>query len=129
MLLLPYYCKQTLCLQVDPMTILVSELATQVWQHAQNEHPGISRDFCMTCRGKVLDANDDCTLAEMVGNAQQVVHLQAWPRQRGGCFMVSCSILGVIMASIVGSTCTCGLSLFIVPLLLPLLFILPLFCL
>lgn len=50
-------------------------------------------------------------------------------RRKGGCFMVSFSILATICAAILGSPCTCGLSLFVVPFLLPLLFVLPLFCL
>lgn len=50
-------------------------------------------------------------------------------RMKGGCFMVSATVLAMIMTAIVGSTCTCGLSLIAVPFLLPLLFILPFFCL
>ena len=50
-------------------------------------------------------------------------------RNNGGCFMLSLTVLTMIMAAIVGSTCTCGISLLVVPLLMPLLFILPLFCL
>lgn len=50
-------------------------------------------------------------------------------RARGGCFMVSFSILLVMMAAMVGSVCTCGMSLVLIPVLLPFLFILPLFCL
>lgn len=123
------------------MTTLVSELATLVWQRAHNDRGIVtapSRDFCMTCRGKVLDADDDtATLADVVmgrgiagyRSNNTPIHLHVWPRQRGGCFMVSLSILGVIMTALVGSTCTCGLSLFIIPVLLPLLFILPLCCL
>jgi len=50
-------------------------------------------------------------------------------KNKGGCFMVSISILCIIIMAVIGSFCTCGLSLLIVPLLLPLLFVLPLFCL
>jgi hypothetical protein len=50
-------------------------------------------------------------------------------RHRGGCFMISLSILAIICAALIGSTCTCGLSLFIIPFLLPFLFLLPLCCL
>jgi hypothetical protein len=50
-------------------------------------------------------------------------------RNRGGCFMVSFSIVIMIGAALLGSFCTCGLSLCVVPFLVPLLFILPLFCL
>jgi hypothetical protein len=50
-------------------------------------------------------------------------------RTKGGCFMVSFSILIVIAIAFLMSLCTCGLSLCVVPFLLPLLCILPLFCL
>ena len=50
-------------------------------------------------------------------------------RQRGGCFMISLSILFTILIAISMSFCTCGLSLTIVPFLLPFLAVLPLFCL
>lgn len=50
-------------------------------------------------------------------------------RKRGGCFMVSLSILFTIVMAITLSFCTCGLSLTIIPFLLPFLAILPLFCL
>jgi hypothetical protein len=50
-------------------------------------------------------------------------------RNRGGCFMVSFTIMMTIFALILSSTCTCGASLLMVPLLLPFLFVLPLFCL
>lgn len=50
-------------------------------------------------------------------------------RTKGGCFMISFSILIVIAIAFLMSLCTCGLSLCIVPFLLPLLCILPLFCL
>jgi hypothetical protein len=50
-------------------------------------------------------------------------------RTKGGCFMVSFSILIVIAVAFLMSLCTCGLSLCVVPFLLPLLCILPLFCL
>jgi len=133
---------QTFCLQVDPKTS-VAELATSIWEHAllqttdattSSSSLSLSRDFCMVCRGKVLDPtndNNDRALCDIVACSpyEKMIDVQVWTRQRGGCFMVSFSILGIIMAAIVGSTCTCGLSLLIVPLLLPLLFILPLFCL
>mmetsp|Transcript_26953 Transcript_26953/g.38658 ORF Transcript_26953/g.38658 Transcript_26953/m.38658 type:complete len:146 (+) Transcript_26953:65-502(+) len=50
-------------------------------------------------------------------------------RTRGGCFMVSFSILCIIVLACIMSVCTCGCSLCIIPFLLPLLFVLPLFCL
>ena len=48
---------------------------------------------------------------------------------RGGCFMLSFSILIMILMAISMSLCTCGLSLIAIPILGPFLFILPLFCL
>ena len=51
------------------------------------------------------------------------------PRVRGGCFMVSASVLAMLCTAVVASSCTCGMSLVAVPFLLPLLFVLPLFCL
>lgn len=108
----------------------VAELAVLIWIKAQAQQTAVvSRDFCMVCRGKVLDTDDDRALVEIVGGSASQMDVQVWTRQRGGCFMISCSILGIILAAIVGSTCTCGLSLLIVPVLLPLLFILPLCCL
>jgi hypothetical protein len=50
-------------------------------------------------------------------------------RQRGGCFMVSFSIIVTICTAFLTSPCTCGFGLLIIPVLLPLLFVLPLFCL
>lgn len=50
-------------------------------------------------------------------------------RLKGGCFIVSFSILMTIIAAVCMSICTCGFSLLVIPILAPLLFILPLFCL
>jgi len=47
----------------------------------------------------------------------------------GGCFLISFSVLLMIIGAVLMSFCTCGASLIFVPLLAPLLFILPLFCL
>ena len=48
---------------------------------------------------------------------------------RGGCFILSFSILMMILVAMSMSLCTCGLSLIAIPILGPFLFILPLFCL
>jgi hypothetical protein len=85
--------------------------------------------LCMVWQGKPLE--DDAVLSHYMpfqqqGNNNTIV---VWQRQRGGCFMVSLSILVIIFFALMGSCCTCGLSLLVVPVLLPLLFILPLFCL
>jgi hypothetical protein len=79
--------------------------------------------FCWN--GKPLD--DDAILKDY--GVRDSATISVSYRKRGGCFMVSLSILTVICAAVIGSPCTCGFSLFIVPLLLPLLFVLPLFCL
>jgi len=49
--------------------------------------------------------------------------------QQGGCFIATLTVLMIISFAFLTSSCTCGLSLCIVPYLLPLIFILPLFCL
>lgn len=84
-------------------------------------------DAVWTWNGKPLQ-NEEATLAEygLVGDGHTI---QTFPRQPGGCFMVSLSILFIIICAIFGSVCTCGLSLVVVPFLMPLLFVLPLFCL
>ena len=59
--------------------------------------------------------------------AHATVHVST--KHRGGCFMISFTVLCLIITAVIGSTCTCGISLIAVPFLLPLLFVLPLFCL
>jgi hypothetical protein len=92
--------------------------------------------LCMVWQGKPLE--DDNVLSHYMpfqqkgnnnNNNQTLLTIVVWQRQRGGCFMVSLSILVIIFFALMGSCCTCGLSLLVVPVLLPLLFILPLFCL
>lgn len=81
----------------------------------------------LTWNGKPLD--DEHCLADY-GFPQNGMTIHASTCQlRGGCFVVSFSIFIVILMSLVGSVCTCGLSLVLVPFLMPLLFVLPLFCL
>jgi hypothetical protein len=60
---------------------------------------------------------------------RSIITISVIHRQRGGCFMVSFSILMTICAAVLTSPCTCGFGLLIIPVLLPLLFVLPLFCL
>jgi hypothetical protein len=87
---------------------------------------GCGKDSLLTWNGKPLE--DEHCLAHY-GFPQNGMTIHASHRLKGGCFMVSLSILFVIIMSIVGSMCTCGLSLVVVPFLMPLLFVLPLFCL
>jgi hypothetical protein len=86
-----------------------------------------SRDMFLVWNGKVLD--DGLTLADYNINSKGHPTVFCQQRQRGGCFAVSFSVLMVIIASILGSTLTCGTSLLLVPLLLPLLVVLPFCCL
>jgi hypothetical protein len=60
---------------------------------------------------------------------QTVTTVHVTLRQPAGCFMISLSILFTIFLACVASFFTCGCSLWIIPFLLPLLFVLPLFCL
>jgi len=106
---------QTHCLWVDPYNESVADTKKRM-----------NDNSVWTWNGKLLE--DDAVLAdyEMVGEGMTI---HAFPRQRGGCFMVSLSIIFIIICALVGSTCTCGMSLVVVPFLMPLLFVLPLFCL
>lgn len=93
-------------------------------QRIMQEYPVFRSNYYMEMQGKPLSIhNGDYFLWK--DNADIFVQY----RNPGGCFMVSLTVLTMIMMAIIGSTCTCGLSLLIVPLLLPLLFILPFFCL
>lgn len=95
--------------------------------------PCSARDCYLTAGGKPLrerGANGGrCpTLGEQLaraGTQSIVVH----PRQRGGCFIFSLTILTVIILAVIFSLCTCGTSLIVIPFLLPLLFVLPCCCL
>ena len=94
------------------------------------EHPSFvvaSRDMFLVWNGKPLD--DDCVLADYNFSSKNHATIFCRKRERGGCFAVSFSVLMVIVASILGSTLTCGTSLLLVPLLLPLLVVLPFCCL
>jgi hypothetical protein len=88
-------------------------------------------DLVLTSNGKVWrDAgvlDDYCLHSSSSASSAMTVHVSC--RRGGGCFMVSLSVLCVICAAVVGTPCTCGLSLLVVPVLLPLLMILPFFCL
>lgn len=93
-------------------------------------------DLYFMHHGKPLD--DDALWKDYVGyggsssnrkNTTSMMTVTVHPRVRGGCFMVSASVLAMLCTAVVGASCTCGMSLIAVPLLLPLLFVLPLFCL
>jgi hypothetical protein len=86
-------------------------------------------DLVFLYNGKVM--HDDGTLADyMIGSSgRSVATVHASLRLKGGCFMVSASVFCLLCTAVIGSTCTCGASLVAVPFLLPLLFVLPFFCL
>lgn len=111
----PSLAWQSQCLWVDPYHDSVADTKKRLKDNS-----------VWTWNGKPLQ--DDGVLADY-GTISDGLTIHTYPRQRGGCFMVSLSILGIIMCAIAGSMCTCGLSLVVVPFLMPLLFILPLFCL
>lgn len=86
-----------------------------------------TRDLFLVWNGKPL--NDECVLADYNMTTKSHATIFCQRRERGGCFAVSFSVLMVIVACILGSTVTCGTSLLLVPLLLPLLVVLPFCCL
>ena len=65
----------------------------------------------------------------MGSNTDSPIILHASFALVGGCFLVSFSVLLMIVGAFAMSFCTCGASLIFIPLLAPLLLILPLFCL
>jgi len=81
-------------------------------------------DMFMTVNGKIICSG---VLADYCITEGTTVHISK--RARGGCFMISFSIIIIMFLAVVGSCCTCGASLIVIPLLLPFLFVLPLFCL
>ena len=123
---------QTLCLWLD-LNLDIHDIKQKLVAHAATSSNGTptlvwaARDLFLVWNGKALD--DNSFLSDYIGFNKSAATIHVSNRNRGGCFMVSCSILGIICASILGSFCTCGASLLVVPLLLPLLFVLPLFCL
>jgi len=127
--------RQTFCLWLDPATD-VGTVKEKLLEHrsknididddnAPSTALFLPNDVLLVWNGKPLD--EKLLLSEYGVPSDSTVHVSA--KNRGGCFMVSFSIICTIIAAIIGSTCTCGLSLLIVPLLMPLLFILPFFCL
>jgi hypothetical protein len=90
-----------------------------------------SNDLFFMFHGKPMDDDDDLLADYGITRNTQNHHHTVFVSQRvrGGCFMVSASVLALIGTAIVGSMCTCGMSLLVVPILLPLLLVLPLCCL
>ena len=75
--------------------------------------------------GKQL--RDDLTISDYSICSESTLHLDT--RLRGGCFVLSFSILLILLTAFLFSCCTCGMSLIAFPILLPFLFILPCCCL
>jgi ABC-type phosphate transport system permease subunit len=105
----------------------ITELVSFVWSFYSLYAATLStRDLYFMCQGK--PCHEDALLSDYALSSSWV-QLEVNYRQRGGCFMVSASIVATISALLLLCPCTCGASLILVPFLLPLLFILPFFCL
>lgn len=138
---------KTMCLNTNPFTEDVPEIkrriASQFNQSQRKKHhfryPGqdfhsiSEHDLFLVCNGKPLSDSYHLNGKNMTLSDYNIIAdgltIHASVRNGGGCFVVSFSILMLIIAAVVMSVCTCGMSLCIIPFLLPLLFILPLFCL
>jgi hypothetical protein len=115
---------QTLCCRINPKQAAITKL-DYLNERVLQEYPNDDdTNFYFEMHGKPMNLKTCNSLMWMEGSTVFVQY-----RNRGGCFMVSLTVLTMIMAALVGSFCTCGLSLFVIPFLLPFLFILPLFCL
>ena len=112
---------KTLCVNLSP-----DDRLSIIQQHVYKQTGVRSYDQVLQCNAKPL-FHDTSTLEEcdIVENSTVFVST----RTRGGCFMISFTVLVVIFVAFLMSFFTCGMSLCIVPFLLPLLCILPLFCL
>lgn len=140
-----HFVRQTLCLLIDPWNDDMLSVKTKLLAKSETTPYYQPKDLFMVYNGKpifeddFMDKNNCCQDDSVVvvgGSSVRRRHqfregatVLVSYRNRGGCFMVSFSILLMIGAALVGSFCTCGLSLCVVPFLVPLLFILPLFCL
>mmetsp|Transcript_7425 Transcript_7425/g.10532 ORF Transcript_7425/g.10532 Transcript_7425/m.10532 type:complete len:192 (-) Transcript_7425:366-941(-) len=133
----------TFCLLIHPFLEDIESIRKRLVeshnkQQGQNDMTKLhmkANDLVLMWNGKPIDDcnndnnNNKTRLADynLVKDGAHTIHVSV--RQKGGCFMISFTILMIICTALVGSTCTCGLSLLIVPILMPLLFVLPLFCL
>jgi hypothetical protein len=119
---------QTLCCVIDAGNSnsnadFVNDVVGALVQKVMAEYPTMNRNnFFFEVGGKPL--SNSSTVSIRNGSTVFVQY-----RLRGGCFLVSFTIMMTIFLLILSSTCTCGTSLLLVPLLLPFLFVLPLFCL
>ena len=138
---------QTLCCVLEPyQQASLSTVVACLEQKVLDSYPGYDRrNFFMELNGKPLSssaASSSSTLSEyqhhvLVPSKNKTTSIDnsntstvyVHYRNRGGCFMISFTILMTIFFLIITSTCTCGASLLFVPLLLPFLFVLPFCCL
>ena len=112
----------------DGQSLFVSSLQNKVLQHYSHVVRSKDNFHFIGPNGKPLREDPMFNNNNNTGGGgDMTVHVHY--RNEGGCFILSLSVLTMIMIAIIGSTCTCGMSLLVVPLLMPLLFILPLFCL
>mmetsp|Transcript_5 Transcript_5/g.10 ORF Transcript_5/g.10 Transcript_5/m.10 type:complete len:170 (+) Transcript_5:132-641(+) len=123
---------KTLCCVIDPKQASIVALVDGFEQKVLERYPSYDRsNFYFEVGGKALvkgqATEQQLTTTTTLFSNGSTVFVQY--RNRGGCFMVSFTLMMTIFALILSSTCTCGASLLIVPLLLPFLFVLPLFCL
>jgi hypothetical protein len=116
---------QTLCCVIDARRAAITHVVVDTLvQKVMDQYPATSRkNYYFEVGGKPLS---NATNMPCIYNGSTVF---VQYRNRGGCFMVSFTVMMTILALILSSTCTCGTSLLLVPLLLPFLFVLPLFCL
>jgi len=110
-----------------PSNNSISSLMCVLWMALTTASKLQASDLYLIHNGKPLD--DDALWMDYYFLRSNNGTVSVQPRVRGGCFMISASVLAMLCTAVVGSTCTCGLSLIAVPFLLPLLFVLPLFCL
>lgn len=115
---------KTLCCIISPSMAPASILGLLEQRVVQFYADESKKNFYFTSQGKPLNEHTLPVLAWQDGTTIFVQY-----RNRGGCFLFSFIILTIILIAVISSVCTCGLSLMVVPVLLPLLFILPLFCL
>eukprot|EP00934_Nitzschia_sp_Nitz4_P007983 Nitzschia sp. Nitz4//scaffold7_size249615//2602//3136//NITZ4_001132-RA/size249615-augustus-gene-0.0-mRNA-1//1//CDS//3329558307//7973//frame0 len=115
---------KTLCCDISPF-LASSESMSVLQQQVRLHYPDEPRQrFFFETQGKIVNESSMPTMLWSNGTTIFVHY-----RNPGGCFFFSFLILMTIIMAILASVCTCGSSLLIVPLLLPFLFILPLFCL
>jgi hypothetical protein len=115
---------QTLCCIVDANRASI-QLVNSLKQKVLDNYPRYDKGaFFFELDGKPLSTKSSYRPRLADGSTVFVQY-----RNRGGCFVVSLTLMMTIFALIISSPCTCGASLLFIPLLLPFLFVLPLFCL